>query len=150
MLATKAPMRIQHRSCRAAVAAVTQAPQPTANFTIFRNQCTLSSLKPHPLAKASPCTTLRTSSTSLISIVQTQIQKRSNSHTAAAKALNQKGIDEEVSSFDAALKEARENQVRAPWHREGTQEPPVNRMRSAGAMTKGMEPGDIRGTRIQC
>jgi hypothetical protein len=28
-------------------------------------------------------------------------------------------------------------QARTPWHREGSDKPPVKRMRSAGAMTKG-------------
>ena len=35
------------------------------------------------------------------------------------------------------LEVAKEKQVRKPWHREGTDQPPVARPRSAGAMTKG-------------
>ena len=39
--------------------------------------------------------------------------------------------------IDNAIGEARELQTRTPWHREGSDEPPVKRARSAGAMTKG-------------
>jgi hypothetical protein len=54
-----------------------------------------------------------------------------------ARDLNQQGIDEQESSLDSALSEEREKQARTPWHREGADEPPVRRQRSAGAMTKG-------------
>jgi hypothetical protein len=54
-----------------------------------------------------------------------------------ARELNQQGIDEQESSLDHALSEEREKQARTPWHREGADEPPVRRQRSAGAMTKG-------------
>ena len=59
--------------------------------------------------------------------------------TSAEKArdLNQQGIDDQVSAFDEALKQEKDNQHRTPWHREGAQEPPVRRQRSASAMTKG-------------
>jgi len=40
--------------------------------------------------------------------------------------------------LEEAIGEAKELQARTPWHREGTDEPPVRRDRSAGAMTKGM------------
>ncbi|KIW43456.1 uncharacterized protein PV06_04557 [Exophiala oligosperma] len=55
-----------------------------------------------------------------------------------AKDLNQQGIDEALSEFDDAVtEEGKDKQLRAPWHRQGAQEPPVRRQRSAGAMTKG-------------
>ena len=59
--------------------------------------------------------------------------------TSAQKArdLNQQGIDDQVSAFDEALKQETDKQHRTPWHREGAQEPPVRRQRSASAMTKG-------------
>jgi hypothetical protein len=57
-----------------------------------------------------------------------------------ARDLNQQGIDEQESSLDSALSEEREKQARTPWHREGADEPPVRRQRSAGAMTKGRIP----------
>ena len=40
-------------------------------------------------------------------------------------------------SLDRKIGEAKELQTRTPWHREGTDQPPVKRLRSAGAMTKG-------------
>ena len=55
-----------------------------------------------------------------------------------ARDLNQKAGDEAISEFDEAIAEERDKQNKAPWHREGATEPPVNRLRSAGAMTKGM------------
>ncbi|KAH7397531.1 hypothetical protein BKA64DRAFT_642683 [Cadophora sp. MPI-SDFR-AT-0126] len=61
--------------------------------------------------------------------------------TSKAKALNQKGLDEQEDGFhrqiDDAIGEAKELQARTPWHREGSDTPPVKRNRSAGAMTKG-------------
>ncbi|KAI1620343.1 hypothetical protein EDD37DRAFT_569603 [Exophiala viscosa] len=63
---------------------------------------------------------------------------RSISGEQKAKDLNQQGIDEALSDFDTAIAtEANEKQIRAPWHRQGAEEPPVRKQRSAGAMTKG-------------
>jgi len=63
------------------------------------------------------------------------------SATERAKALNQKGLDQQEDGFrnqiDDAIGEAKELQARTPWHREGSDMPPVKRMRRAGAMTKG-------------
>ncbi|CZR58296.1 uncharacterized protein PAC_08188 [Phialocephala subalpina] len=62
-------------------------------------------------------------------------------YTSQAKALNQKGLDEQEDGFnkqvDNAIGQAEELQSRTPWHREGSDRPPVKRPRSAGAMTKG-------------
>ena len=41
------------------------------------------------------------------------------------------------STIEAAIGQDKEKQTRAPWHREGSDIPPVARQRSAGAMTKG-------------
>lgn len=60
------------------------------------------------------------------------------SHAQNAKDLNQKGVNEQVSKFDDAIAQEKEKQVRTPWHRQGANEPPVKRQRSAGAMTKGL------------
>jgi hypothetical protein len=67
-----------------------------------------------------------------------QQQTRPSSSAQKAKDLNQQSIDKEMSNFDDALEEEKEKQVRAPWQREGVDQPPVSRPRSAGAMTKGM------------
>lgn len=62
--------------------------------------------------------------------------------TARAKELHQKSADEHEDAFnsqiDNAIGQAKELQARTPWHREGSDKPPVKRMRSAGAMTKGL------------
>ncbi|PMD62000.1 uncharacterized protein K444DRAFT_525583 [Hyaloscypha bicolor E] len=58
-----------------------------------------------------------------------------------AKELHQKSGDKHEDEFnsqiDDAIGQAKELQTRTPWHREGSDKPPVKRMRSAGAMTKG-------------
>lgn len=61
-------------------------------------------------------------------------------YARAAKYLNQKGLDEQESQIGDAIsheKQEKEKQVRTPWHRQGSDVPPVARPRSAGAMTKG-------------
>ena len=62
---------------------------------------------------------------------------RNVSYEQKAKDLNQQGVDEALSEFETAVADDQEKQQRAPWHREGVDEPPVRRQRSAGAMTKG-------------
>lgn len=64
-------------------------------------------------------------------------QLRFASYEQKAKALNQEGVDQQLNDYDAGIAEEKEKQKRAPWHREGSDEPPVRRQRSAGAMTKG-------------
>ncbi|PMD26366.1 hypothetical protein NA56DRAFT_641835 [Hyaloscypha hepaticicola] len=62
-------------------------------------------------------------------------------YAARARELHQKSTDEHEDEFnsqiDNAIGQAKELQARTPWHREGSDKPPVKRMRSAGAMTKG-------------
>lgn len=53
------------------------------------------------------------------------------------KQLNQQGVDEALSDFDEELAGHQEKQAQAPWHREGVDQPPVRRQRSASAMVKG-------------
>lgn len=65
------------------------------------------------------------------------LQVRFSSSVETAKSLNQAGIDEQLHEYDASIAEEQEKQRKAPWHREGSQDPPVRRQRSAGAMTKG-------------
>ncbi|RDW68262.1 hypothetical protein BP5796_08919 [Coleophoma crateriformis] len=56
-----------------------------------------------------------------------------------AEELDQKCQDEQEqeSNLDEQIGQAKELQTRTPWHREGSDKPPVKRMRRAGAMTKG-------------
>lgn len=58
-----------------------------------------------------------------------------------ARELNEKSLAEHEDGYkgnlDNVIGKERELQVRTPWHREGSDRPPVKRMRSASAMTKG-------------
>ena len=54
-----------------------------------------------------------------------------------AAQLHQDPTQEELSHFDRAVAEDKNKQIRTPWMREGSDQPPVARQRSAGAMTKG-------------
>ncbi|KAG0652949.1 Calcium uniporter [Hyphodiscus hymeniophilus] len=51
--------------------------------------------------------------------------------------------------IDESIGEAKELQTRTPWHREGSDKPPVKRMRSAGAMTKGILPNSLHRKSIE-
>lgn len=44
---------------------------------------------------------------------------------------------EEQEHFDRMIAQDKNKQIRTPWMREGSERPPVSRMRSAGAMVKG-------------
>ncbi|KAI4249893.1 MAG: hypothetical protein LQ352_005499 [Teloschistes flavicans] len=57
--------------------------------------------------------------------------------TGAAKELHQKSNDANKTDLNTAIAQEKEKQTKAPWHREGSNVPPVARQRSAGAMTKG-------------
>ncbi|KAL8936431.1 MAG: hypothetical protein Q9216_004935, partial [Gyalolechia sp. 2 TL-2023] len=57
--------------------------------------------------------------------------------TGAAKDPPQTSTDGQESDFNTAIAQQKEKQSQAPWHREGSDTPPVARQRSAGAMTKG-------------
>jgi hypothetical protein len=67
--------------------------------------------------------------------------QRKKDYADQAKELHQKSADKHEDEFnsqiDDAIGQAKELQTRTPWHREGSDKPPVKRMRSAGAMTKG-------------
>jgi hypothetical protein len=51
--------------------------------------------------------------------------------------LNHAITEEEKADFEKKLEENKDKQIRTPWHREGSSEPPVNKQRQASAMTKG-------------
>lgn len=86
-------------------------------------------------------------------------QSSEDKYKAQAKELNRKGMElqeegrsendvaeggkkESKSSSNGYLDDeigtAKEKQARTPWHREGPEDPPVRKLRSAGAMTKGI------------
>jgi hypothetical protein len=60
-----------------------------------------------------------------------------NSNARPAAELNENITQEEKDHFAKKLNEDKGKQIRTPWHREGSDVPPVARERSAGAMTKG-------------
>ncbi|ORY12806.1 hypothetical protein BCR34DRAFT_511909 [Clohesyomyces aquaticus] len=60
-----------------------------------------------------------------------------NSNARPAVDLNNNITQEEKDDYERRLQEDKGKQIRTPWHREGSDVPPVARMRSAGAMTKG-------------
>ena len=62
---------------------------------------------------------------------------RWSTSTIPASELNENITQEEKDHFAEKLAQDKEKQMRRPWHREGSDKPPVARQRSAGAMTKG-------------
>ncbi|KAI9648254.1 hypothetical protein NHQ30_002886 [Ciborinia camelliae] len=102
---------------------------PTSFTDIFRN-------------RAAPQLSIKQTAPSRFhTFTSTNIWREDNSYTDKAKELNQKGLGKEEDWFnnqlDNAIGEQKEIQARTPWHREGSDKPPVKRNRSAGAMTKG-------------
>jgi calcium uniporter protein, mitochondrial len=66
-------------------------------------------------------------------------QSSDSTYAAPAEKLNHDVTKEEKEDFDQRVAEVgKEQQIRTPWHREGSDEPPVARNRSASAMTKGI------------
>ncbi|KAI9692398.1 MAG: hypothetical protein M1822_006629 [Bathelium mastoideum] len=60
-----------------------------------------------------------------------------SSYSQPASELNHDVGEEEIQHYDQLVAESKDKQIRTPWHRDGSDEPPVKRQRSAGAMTKG-------------
>ncbi|KAF2103798.1 hypothetical protein NA57DRAFT_70007 [Rhizodiscina lignyota] len=61
-----------------------------------------------------------------------------SSYAAPAEKLNHDVSEEEKLDYDRRIaEEGKERQIRTPWHRAGSEAPPVARERSAGAMTRG-------------
>ncbi|KAH7135963.1 hypothetical protein B0J11DRAFT_519616 [Dendryphion nanum] len=60
-----------------------------------------------------------------------------NSNARPAVELDHNITQEEKEDYEKRLAEDKGKQIRTPWHREGSDVPPVARQRSAGAMTKG-------------
>ena len=67
-----------------------------------------------------------------------KFEEYDNSNARPASELNNKITQEEKDDFARKLQEDKGKQIRTPWHREGSDKPPVARQRSAGAMTKGV------------
>ena len=63
-----------------------------------------------------------------------------NSNARPSIELDHHITQEEKDDFERKLEQDKGKQIRTPWHREGSDTPPVARQRSAGAMTKGTSP----------
>jgi calcium uniporter protein, mitochondrial len=64
-------------------------------------------------------------------------QHRRASSDALARDLHEKATAEEMEDINSEVEHHKQRQQERPWHREGVDQPPVHRQRSAGAMTKG-------------
>lgn len=60
------------------------------------------------------------------------------SYTQPSENLNQDVTKAEEEHFEKQVADNKAKQIRTPWHREGSDTPPVARQRSASAMTKGV------------
>jgi hypothetical protein len=69
-----------------------------------------------------------------------KFQGYDNSNARPAVELDHNVTQEEKDDFAKKLSEDKGKQIKTPWHREGSDTPPVARQRSAGAMTKGTHP----------
>jgi hypothetical protein len=96
--------------------------------------------RPPPISNFSP-PSFTSSLRSLNRAFSSTNLQRKEDYADLAKELHQKSADKHEDEFnsqiDDAIGQAKELQTRTPWHREGSDKPPVKRMRSAGAMTKG-------------
>ena len=64
--------------------------------------------------------------------------ENSTSQGQPAADLSQNVTKEEVEHYDKIVEHSKKSQMRSPWMHEGSDKPPVARLRSAGAMVKGM------------
>lgn len=60
------------------------------------------------------------------------------SHAQPAHKVSQRVTEEEEQHYEKMVEHSKASQLRSPWMREGSDQPPVARQRSAGAMTKGI------------
>jgi hypothetical protein len=138
----------------------------SASLPIMRHRLTALALLPRvttfPSARCAP---LFTRSSPIVSVRQSlSLQLRcltdkrrsdvekygdySNSNARPVAELNENITQEEKDHFAQKLREDKGKQIRTPWHRQGSDTPPVARQRSAGAMTKGMFLSFSTGTRL--
>lgn len=58
-------------------------------------------------------------------------------YVSPASDIDRNITEEEKAAYDKRIAEDKGKAIRTPWQREGADQPPVSRNRSAGAMTKG-------------
>ncbi|OJD40428.1 coiled-coil domain containing protein [Diplodia corticola] len=121
--------RIFHCAARAA---------PVFRTPAFSSQLRVSCLRASP-SYHSPALARRNASRSFTSTRKALLQERpgTSSNSQSISELNNNITEEEEEDFDRKVAEDKGKQIRTPWHREGSDVPPVGRQRSAGAMTKG-------------
>ncbi|MCJ1459559.1 hypothetical protein MMC28_009938 [Mycoblastus sanguinarius] len=71
---------------------------------------------------------------------ETAVSSAKSRYIATAKSFSQSDQLKKRSASEDAVGQENDKQDKAPWHREGSDVPPVARQRSAGAMTKGNRP----------
>lgn len=131
--------RLLHSVARAAPAA--RIPSLTSHLRIsFFNASP--SYHASVLSRRAP---LRPFSVTTSNFIQERTDTSSNSQPA--RDLNNNVTEEEKKDFDQKVAEDKGKQIRTPWHREGSDIPPVSRLRSAGAMTKGKHSHSYKGNR---
>ncbi|OMP86420.1 Calcium uniporter protein, mitochondrial [Diplodia seriata] len=121
--------RIFHCAARAA---------PIARTPALSSQLRLSCLRASP-SYHTPVLARRNAWRSFTSTRNAFLQERPgiSSNSQPAADVNNNVTEEENADFDQKVSEDKGKQIRTPWHREGSDVPPVGRQRSAGAMTKG-------------
>lgn len=67
-----------------------------------------------------------------------ELQEESRSENDCAEGNEKESLSSSNGYLDDEIGSAKEKQARTPWHREGPENPPVRKLRSAGAMTKGI------------
>lgn len=101
---------------------------------------TFSRLHSHVPTQRAPALSQRRTltATSCLMSEDSAFARSDSSHATPASELNNNITQEEKDHFAKKLQEDKGKQIRTPWHRQGSDIPPVARQRSAGAMTKGM------------
>ncbi|KAF2178375.1 hypothetical protein K469DRAFT_599714 [Zopfia rhizophila CBS 207.26] len=88
-------------------------------------------------AKLNPSSLRSLTTTPCLRIGEPKPSEYDNSNARPAEKLDHNVTQEEKDEYERKLVEDKEKQIRTPWHREGSDQPPVARQRSVGAMTKG-------------
>ena len=65
------------------------------------------------------------------------LRRSEQTQSKDVRDVNQQALDKEQSDIEDSIAQEKDKQQKTPWHREGSNVPPVARPRSAGAMTKG-------------
>jgi hypothetical protein len=103
-----------------------------------QNQCRIYGFGQHNAAIARPLQVRSFAIASKLRAEAPKFRQYNNSNARPASELNNNITQEEKDHFAKKLQEDKGKQIRTPWHREGSDVPPVGRQRSAGAMTKGL------------